>query len=99
MWNALDELAEQIRVNGAYAPQGSATIGNLSGIGGGDPTLSADVMIEDLLAGHETVIKTLREALKVADASDDPVTVDVLTGRLAAHEKHRWMLRATLGRP
>lgn len=98
LWGALDEMAERIRVRGTYAPQGFGALANLSSINGGDPTLSGQAMIEDLLEGHRTVIAVLRRALSTAEDGDDPVTVDVLTGRLAAHEKHAWTLRATVGK-
>lgn len=97
IWAALDVLAEQIRSSGELAPQGIAGIGNLSGIGGGDPTLSADAMIADVLDGHRTIIGGLNVALAAAEGTGDPVSADVLTGRLAAHQKHAWMLRATSG--
>lgn len=99
MWGALDEMAERIRARGGYAPQGFGTIANLSGISGGDPTASGQAMIEDLLEGHRNVVATVTEALAAADDARDPATVDVLTGRLAAHEKHAWMLRSSAGRP
>jgi starvation-inducible DNA-binding protein len=99
MWNALDELAERIRALGDYAPQGLAAMGNLSSIGGGDPALDAQAMVEDLLAGHEVLIETLRAALASAGAAGDPVTEGLLTERLTIHEKQAWMLRATAGRP
>jgi starvation-inducible DNA-binding protein len=99
LWGALDEMAERIRARGTYAPQGFGTLANLSSINGGDPTLTGQAMIEDLIEGHRTVIAALRTALSTAEDGDDPVTVDVLTGRLAAHEKHAWTLRATAGKP
>jgi len=97
VWNALDALAERIRALGELAPQGYGTFANLTSIGDGDPEKAAPAMVEELMRGHETVIATARAALKEADAQDDQVTVDLLTQRLAAHEKHAWMLRATLG--
>jgi starvation-inducible DNA-binding protein len=54
-------------------------------------------MVEELMRDHETVVATARHALTTANEADDQVTVDLLTQRLTAHEKHAWMLRATLG--
>ena len=98
MWTALDELAERIRALGEYAPQGFGAVANLSGITGGDPSLDAQAMVEDLLQGQELTIATLRAALAAAVVANDPVTEGLLTDRLAAHEKQAWMLRATSGR-
>ena len=97
MWAALDVIAERIRTLGAFAPQGYATFGNLTSIKDGDPDQSAEDMIRELVRDHGVVADTLRAALKVADEASDDVTVDLMTQRLAAHEKHAWMLRATLG--
>lgn len=98
MWAALDELAERIRALGEFAPQGYAAFANLTPIKDGDPARSSDEMVEELMKDHETLIATARAVLKDAEDEPDPVTVDLLTQRLTIHEKHAWMLRATLGR-
>ncbi|UDF02744.1 Dps family protein [Asticcacaulis sp. AND118] len=96
MWTALDEIAERIRALGELAPMSGSAFGNLSSIKEGDATKSATDMVKELVKGHKTLIETLKNAIKVADdASDDP-TVDLLTVRLGSHEKHLWMLSATL---
>ncbi|WP_298328341.1 ferritin-like domain-containing protein [Asticcacaulis sp.] len=46
--------------------------------------------------GHKTLIATLKNALKVADEAGDDPTVDLLTVRLGSHEKHLWMISASL---
>ena len=98
MWTAIDEVAERIRALGALAPQGYGAFGKLSGIGDGDPDQTAEQMLEELVKDHETLIGTAREALPLAQQAGDEVTVGLLTDRLAAHEKHAWMLRTSLGR-
>ena len=57
----------------------------------------APAMLKELMTDHETLIATARAALKSADSAGDDVSVDLLTARLAAHEKAAWMLRSTLG--
>ncbi|MES2032889.1 MAG: Dps family protein [Pseudomonadota bacterium] len=96
-WQALDEIAERIRALGEFAPQSGSAFGNLTSIKDGDPELDWEGMVGDLKAGQETVIATLRDLLDLADKAGDDVTVDLATQRLTAHEKHDWMLRATLG--
>lgn len=97
MWAALDLIAERIRQLGEFAPQGYATFANLTSIKDGDPETEAQGMIAELMRDHETVIATLRAAMTVADDGGDDTTVDLLTQRLAAHEKAAWMLRASVG--
>lgn len=94
LWNALDALAERIRSLGEFAPQGFGSLTSLSTIDGGIAEQPAQAMIADLLSGHEAVTNTLTAALDAAEAAKDPVTVDLLTQRLAVHAKFAWMLRA-----
>ncbi|MGV9006426.1 MAG: Dps family protein [Brevundimonas sp.] len=97
IWEALDTIAERIRALGEFAPQGYATFANLTAIKDGDPEKDAPAMLQELMTDHQTLIATLRAALKSADSDGDDVSVDLMTARLAAHEKAAWMLRSTLG--
>lgn len=97
IWTALDEIAERIRALGEFAPQSHSALGNLTSIRDGDPEKDASSMLTELMKDHETVIATCRVALTAADDDGDDVSVDLLTRRLAAHEKFAWMLRSTLG--
>jgi len=97
VWAALDDIAERIRALGELAPQGYATFANLTSIKDGDPEKDAAEMLKELMRDHETVIGTARAALDVADEAGDEASVDLMTQRLAAHEKAAWMLRSSLG--
>ena len=97
IWDALDEIAERIRALGEFAPQSHSALGNLTSIKDGDPENDAPTSLKELMKDHETVIATCRAALTIADDDGDDVSVDLLTQRLAAHEKFAWMLRSTLG--
>ncbi len=97
IWAALDDIAERIRGLGEFAPQAHSTFANLTSIKDGDPEQDAPAMLKELMKDHETLIATCRAALSAADDDGDDVTVDLLTQRLAAHEKFAWMLRSTLG--
>jgi len=96
LWTSIDEIAERIRALDQFAPMGHGALGNLTSIKDGDPSLSSADMLKDLIAGHETAIATLKQAAKVADDAGDISTNDLCTQRITAHEKHRWMLKATL---
>lgn len=97
IWEALDDIAERIRALGEFAPQAQSTFANLTSVKDGDPDKDAPAMLKELMQDHETVIATCRAALTSADEDGDDVSVDLLTQRLAAHEKFAWMLRSTLG--
>ena len=97
MWNAIDDIAERIKALGATAPQGYRTFANLSGIQDGDPEQDSEAMLAELSKDHETLIRTARAVLPAAQAAGDEVTTGLIADRLTAHEKHAWMLRASLG--
>lgn len=91
---AVDEIAERIRALGHPAPGSYAQFSKMTSIeeAGGVPC--AQDMIRDLVAGHEAVTKTARAVFPVAEQGDDEVTADLLTQRMAVHEKTAWMLRS-----
>jgi starvation-inducible DNA-binding protein len=62
---------------------------------------SAEEMLENLLADHETLIRQLRaDAEAAANKYHDTGTNDFLVGLMEHHEKMAWMLRAFLeGKP
>jgi starvation-inducible DNA-binding protein len=95
-WNALDEIAERIRALGHFAPATSRRYVELSNISEEPDVLSSKDMIRQLVDGNETLVRTMREAVKVADDLDDFPTADMLTTRMEVHEKNAWMLRSFL---
>ncbi len=92
---AVDELAERIRALGFPAPGGYAAFAKLTAIADAKENVPAAEMVRTLLADHETAVKRLRAALKVAQAAGDEESADLAIGRLQAHEKTAWMLRAS----
>lgn len=97
MWTALDEIAERIRALGELAPMSASAFGNLSSVKEGDPTLSAEEMLKDLKSAQKQVIATLQLAESAAEDAGDGATQDLCNARLAAHQKHLWMIKASLG--
>jgi starvation-inducible DNA-binding protein len=95
-WNALDEIAERIRALGHFAPATSRRYVELSNISEEPDVLSSKDMIRQLVEGNEVLVRTMREAVKVADDLDDFPTADMLTTRMEVHEKNAWMLRSFL---
>jgi starvation-inducible DNA-binding protein len=52
-------------------------------------------MVDLLTKGHEQVIKTARQVLKIAQGADDESTASLVSDRMRIHEKTAWMLRAS----
>lgn len=97
LWNAVDPIAERIRALGRRAPGSYAQFGKLSSLPDApEVPPKATEMIQILATGHETTARTARELFPKADAAKDEATADLLTERIAAHEKTAWMLRALL---
>jgi starvation-inducible DNA-binding protein len=97
LWTSLDEMAERIRALGVPAPSSGKAMAAASSIKEADSVPAANDMIKQLLEGHETAIKTARPIIELAQGGGDEGTADLVIGRIQAHEKAAWMLRATLG--
>lgn len=93
---AIDELAERIRALGAPTPASFGEFLELSAITETRTKQTAEEAVTMLCADHETAARTFREATRLADEVDDVVTADLLTDRMAFHEKSAWMLRSIL---
>jgi starvation-inducible DNA-binding protein len=96
LWSAVDAIAERIRSLGFIAPGSYGEFTKLTYLQESPVATNADEMIAELLRDHETAARTVRSALAVARTAVDAPTEDLLTQRLAAHEKAAWMLRSLL---
>lgn len=95
LWEATDEIAERIRTLGFWAPGTYAELGRLRSVTDEEGVPDAETMVRNLLEGHETVLRTAGDALELAEQARDAGTVDLVTRRIAAHQKTSWMLAAT----
>lgn len=94
LWAALDEIAERIRVQGAYAPGSVAAL--MAPVADEDtPAQSAEDMVAKLIAGHGALADHLRTAIATAAEAGDEVSAGILTDRLEWHEKEIWMMTAS----
>jgi starvation-inducible DNA-binding protein len=96
LWLAGDAIAERIRAIGGVAPGSYREFSKDTYLQEPTSLPSATGMIGELLSDHEVSARTVRSALAVSRAAVDSATEDLLTQRLAAHEKAAWMLRSLL---
>src|ERR1051325_3089235 len=96
LWLAVDAIAERIRSVGFIAPGSYGEFSRLTYLQETPAAMNATEMIAELLRDHETTARTAGSALAVARTALDAPTEDLLTQRLAAHEKAAWMLRSQL---
>ena len=92
---AVDEIAERIRTLGVVAPGTYSAFARLSSIPEVDGTPEADEMLQILVTGHEQIVRTCRDVLKLAQAADDESSAALVSDRMRLHEKTAWMLRAS----
>lgn len=93
----IDEIAERVRMLGGKSLGTMAEFIEKSSISEEAPRVypPAHDMVVNLVEGHETVIRYLREQIPVIDEDcGDVGTADFLTGLLEQHEKVAWMLRS-----
>lgn len=93
--DAVDEIAERIRALGKPAPGSLTEFRELATIKDGEQAGNAAAMVKNLADGHETIARTARPLVKIAEDAVDVATADLITGRIVVHEKTAWMLRAT----
>lgn len=93
---AVDEIAERIRALGVKAPGSYAEYSELSSINEETGHPNAEEMIKQLVEAQETIVRTAREIMPLADKNSDEPTADILTQRMNLHEKNAWMLRSLL---
>ncbi|WP_419419040.1 Dps family protein [Legionella sp. D16C41] len=92
---AVDEVAERLLILGHKAPATFNEFNKLKRIQDGNSSLSANDMVKELANDHSTLIKDLNKSIKLAQDEADEGTITLLSDRIAAHEKARWMLSAS----
>ena len=93
---AVDLVAERIRALGRPAPGSYVAFARLSSVSDSEELPRALEMVRELVTAHETVIRTARDVVKLAESATDQATADLGTQRLQVHEKTAWMLRSLL---
>lgn len=94
---AIDEIAERIRSLGQQTPGSFTEFLKLTSLKEADSgKLKAAAMIKDLHDDQLAVAKYMRKIIVHAAAEGDDATADLLTGRVAIHEKNAWMLASSL---
>jgi starvation-inducible DNA-binding protein len=94
----MDEVAERLLAIGGRPV---ATMGEqlrLSPIEEAQGQLSAERMVESVVADLHTMVKVIRQGIHEAGEAEDNATEDMLIGFTAVLDKEVWMLNAFLGK-
>lgn len=93
---AIDEIAERIRILGERAPGTLKQFLDMTSYKESNGEENSDDMLQQLIEDHEAMCQHLRERIERSNELGDIGTSDLLTQRLRAHEKSAWMLRSHL---
>jgi starvation-inducible DNA-binding protein len=94
---AVDDVAERIRTLGFPAPGTYSQFAELTSITETIGVPTADEMVSILTHDNETLIRTARRILPLAQEAADESTASLIADRMVVHEKTAWMLRSLLG--
>ena len=95
LFAAVDVIAEEIRGLNEYAPGSFSRFSELSSIEDATTVPDGVTMAANLLKDNDTVIASLTNAFKLAEAADKVGLSNMLQNRIDIHTKHGWMLRST----
>jgi starvation-inducible DNA-binding protein len=94
--NAIDQLAEYVRVLDSYTPGSLTRIKELSQIEDQLKIPRAELMMAELYEDNTKLLQMFKQAFHIAEQEDEQGIADFIASRIDAHGKHGWMLRSTL---
>ena len=95
LFAAVDVIAEHIRQLDGYTPTSLMELKSYSMISEDEEAVSAMSMVNRLLDTNNLILASLMMAYKDAEAATELGLANFLQDRIAAHQKHGWMLKAT----
>ena len=95
VYGSIDAFAEQIRALGTYVPASYTRFSMLTQIDDETQILPRQAMVEALIVDNEKIVKLLKLVFQQSEANQEYGFSDFIAGRIDAHRKHGWMLRAS----
>jgi starvation-inducible DNA-binding protein len=96
VYGSIDQFAEEIRSAGAFVPASYTRFSMLSQIEDETNVPDDGDMIRILLEDSDKMVKILKFVFDIATANGEEGLADFIAGRMDAHRKHSWMLKATI---
>jgi len=93
---AIDELAERMRMLGKKSPGSMQEILKLSCLKESSTKLSSTEMVKELVFSHEAMVEHCHDLIEFTDSLSDQGTSDILVERIRSHAKEAWLLRSHL---
>ena len=96
VYASIDDFAENIRKLASYTPASFQRLSMLTQVDDEVNMLEDRAMLSELLEDSDKMVKLLKMVFDASEAAGEHGLSDFLAGRMDAHRKHSWMLRATL---
>jgi starvation-inducible DNA-binding protein len=96
VFDSIDHFAENIRKLNAYTPGSYTRFSILSVIDEEVSVPPKDLMVAILLQDGETMVDLLKKIFQMSENAGEYGISDFIAARIDAHQKHNWMLRASL---
>ena len=96
VYGSVDLLAEHIRQIDAYTPTTLKQLSGLTVVTEDETVMPALQMVKSLMDANSMVLASLMLSYRDAEAASELGLANFLQDRIAAHQKHAWMLKATL---
>ena len=95
LWDAVDNIAEHVKAIDGVPPNKLSDLKDMMSITEVN-VISALDMINDLNITNNLVLVSLMRAYQLADDADELGLANFIQDRIDIHQKHGWMLKATL---
>jgi starvation-inducible DNA-binding protein len=96
VFESIDVFAEQIRSLGHYMPGSYTRFSMLSEIDDETAIIDGQKMVAELLKDNEKMKIIFKKLFEACESAGEYGFSDFVASRLDAHNKHGWMLKATL---
>lgn len=96
VFSSIDDFAENIRKLGSYTPGSFTRLSTLSKVQEELQVQPAPAMMAELLEDSDRCVELFKMVFAISEAAKEHGLSDFIAGRMDAHRKHSWQLRATL---
>lgn len=96
VYGSIDDFAEKIRALKTFVPASLSRFNMLTQVSDETEILPKDMMVRELLMDNERMIVILKKTFEYSEQAQEYGFSDFIAGRIDAHNKHGWMLRASM---
>ena len=96
VYGSIDDFAEKIRSLGTYVPASFSRFNMLTKVSDETEILPKDQMLKELYMDNEKMLVILKKLFDLSEQFHEHGFSDFIAGRMDAHRKHGWMMRASM---